>query len=153
MAVQINPTDITASELRRAGRRADGPAASRMLASALVLEGHSRLDAARQCGMDRQTLRDWGHRFNAEGAVGLSNRPQRGGPVPKLTGEQEAEVADWIETDPDLANDGVVRWRLVDLRERIARRFAVELHERSVGKPARRLGFSRGFRASAAFRC
>ena len=39
--------------------------------------------------------------------------------------------------------DGIVRWRLIDLRERIAREFAVELHERSVGKLVRRLGFRR----------
>jgi hypothetical protein len=37
-----------------------------MLALALVLEGASRTDAARLCGMDRQTLRDWVHRYNAE---------------------------------------------------------------------------------------
>ena len=39
--------------------------------------------------------------------------------------------------------DGIVRWRLIDLRERIAREFVVELHERSVGKLVRRLGFRR----------
>ena len=40
----------------------------RLLAMALVLEGTSRADAARQTGMDRQTLRDWVHRFNESGA-------------------------------------------------------------------------------------
>ncbi len=30
--------------------------------------------AARACGMERQTLRDWVHRFNVEGIAGLSNR-------------------------------------------------------------------------------
>jgi hypothetical protein len=29
------------------------------LALAMILEGHSRENAARQAGMDRQTLRDW----------------------------------------------------------------------------------------------
>src|SRR5947209_1273963 len=35
----------------------------RMLALALVMEGENRETAARQCGMDRQTLRDWVHRY------------------------------------------------------------------------------------------
>jgi transposase len=40
-----------------------------MLALALVMEGESRETAARQCGMDRQTLRDWVHRYNATGVT------------------------------------------------------------------------------------
>ena len=38
-----------------------------MLAIALVLEGVDRKTAAETCGMDRQSLRDWVHRYNAEG--------------------------------------------------------------------------------------
>jgi transposase len=41
-----------------------------MLALALVLEGKSRKEAAESCGMDRQTLRDWVIRYNAEGLPG-----------------------------------------------------------------------------------
>jgi hypothetical protein len=37
----------------------------------------------------------------------------------------------------------VVRWRRVDLQALIEARFAVRLHERSVGKVLRRLGFTR----------
>jgi transposase len=36
-----------------------------MLAIALVLEGCSRVEAAQTCAMDRQTLRDWVHRWCA----------------------------------------------------------------------------------------
>jgi hypothetical protein len=62
MTVSITREDVTAAELRReAGRTSDAGAARRMLAIGLVLEGCSRADAARQCGMDRQTLRDWVH--------------------------------------------------------------------------------------------
>ena len=50
----------------------------------MVLEEHSRLDAARQAGMDRQTLRDWVHRYNEAGAEGLVSRPMSG-VAPKLT--------------------------------------------------------------------
>jgi transposase len=44
----------------------------RLLAVAAVYDGMSRTDAARIGGMDRQTLRDWAHRFNDEGPDGLS---------------------------------------------------------------------------------
>jgi len=40
---------------------------SRILAVALVLEGRPRTEAAALNGMDRQTLRDWVHRYNADG--------------------------------------------------------------------------------------
>ena len=48
-----------------------------------------------------------------------------------------------VEQGPDPDRDGVVRWRRVDLRALIEARFAVRLHERSVGKVLRRLGFAR----------
>ena len=117
-----------------------------MLALALVLEGSSREEAARAAGMDRQTLRDWVHRYNAEGLAGLRDRP-RSGRKPRLTAEQEAELATAVERGPDPDRDGVVRWRRVDLQALIEARFAVRLHERSVGKVLRRLGFSRACRS------
>ena len=144
MTVQITRNDLTASELRRAATKgADASAARRMLAIALILDGHSRQDAAQQCGMDRQTLRDWVHRYNAEGLAGLSDRPHAGGPKPALSNEQLAQVAEWVRTGPDREKDGVIRWRRIDLRDKIAVAFAVRLHERSVGKQLRRLGFRR----------
>jgi transposase len=92
--------------------------------------------------MDRQTLRDWVHRYNAEGLPGLHDR-RRPGPRPRLSPEQEAELVTAVEQGPDPDRDGVVRWRRVDLKALIETRFAVRLHERSVGKVLRRLGFAR----------
>src|SRR3954469_21347465 len=64
MTVAITRKELGAVELRREARRCrDGAASRRMLA--LVLEGASREEAARAAGMDRQTLRDWVHRYNA----------------------------------------------------------------------------------------
>ena len=40
------------------------------------MEGHSRQDAAKAQNMDRQTLRDWVHRYNELG--GLNDRPKSG---------------------------------------------------------------------------
>ena len=143
MAVLITRLELDASGLRRAasGSR-DADAARRMLALALVLEGRSRTEAAMSCGMDRQTLRDWVHRYNAEGLAGLSDRYYAGPPC-RLTAEQQAEVAQWVRQGPDVAEHGVVRWRRVDLARVIEARFGVRLAERSVGDLLRRLGFRR----------
>jgi transposase len=92
--------------------------------------------------MDRQTLRDWVHRYNAEGLAGLSDRWSPG-PPPRLTTEQQAQVAEWVRQGPDLAEHGVVRWRRIDLARQIKRQFGVVLAERSVGSLLRRLGFRR----------
>jgi transposase len=143
MTVLITRMERTAADLRRdAVQSPDVAVARRLLALALILDGHTREDAARSAGMDRQTLRDWVHRYNADGLAGLSDR-HGGGTKPRLSVEQEAEVARWIRTGPDMAVDGVVRWRCVDIQARIEDRFDVALHERSVGKLLHRLRFSR----------
>lgn len=143
IAVVIARRDVSVGDLRReAGRTRDAKAARRMLAIACVMEGRSREAAAECCGMDRQTLRDWVHRFNADGLAGLSDLPRCNGPKPRLLPEQEAVVAEWVEQGPDLAHDGVVRWRCVDLRDRIGREWGVSLHERTVGKPDEALASS-----------
>ena len=143
MAVAVTRRDLSAADLRReAAQSRDAGAARRMLAIALVLEGASREDAAESCGMDRQTLRDWVHRYNAEGIAGLVNR-RAPGPASRLSSEQEAMVARWVEDGPELERDGVVRWRCRDLQERIRGEFRVSLHERTVGKLLTRLRFRR----------
>ena len=142
MTVSITRTEHTATRLRRhAACSVNVSVARRMLALALVLDGHKRADAARSAGMDRQTLRDWVHRYNASGLAGLGDR-HGGGALSRLSPEQEAEVAGWIRTEPDVELDGVVRWRCVDIQARIAREWGVALHERSIGKLLHRLRFA-----------
>lgn len=141
--IAVTRFDLTATELRRAsGKTKDARAARRMLAIALVLEGVDRATAAKSSGMDRQTLRDWVHRYNAEGLGGLENRKVPHRPR-RLVPEQLAELAGWVEAGPDPTRDGVVRWRRRDLQARIAAEFGVEFHERSVGKQLAALGFRR----------
>jgi cytochrome P450 len=80
--------------------------------------------------MDRQTLRDWVHRYNAEGLPGLRDRP-RPGRKPRLTAEQEAELANMVFgialpghiTTSALLGNGLLRllreraqWRLLSER-------------------------------------
>ncbi len=91
--------------------------------------------------MDRQTLRDWFHRFNASGAEGLIDN-WTAGPKPRLSEQQLAQFAQIVEAGPDREKDGVVRWRRIDLKRVIAERFGVDFHQRYVGKLLNKLGFS-----------
>jgi transposase len=143
MTVQFTRRDHDADALREhASRVSEAGVVRRLLALALVLEGHSRAQAAKTCGMDRQTLRDWVHRCNEQGIGGLSDRPHGGGAAPKLTAEEKTPLAAWVSQGPDIAEDGVVRWRLRDLRDRILARFFVPMDERSVGRILKTLTFS-----------
>ena len=96
----------------------------------MVLEGHARAEAAaRHAGRDRQTLRDWVHRYHAQGLAGRHDRSHPG-PKPRLTPEQMAELEALVEQGPDPERAGIVRWRRVDLQALIKARFDVPLHER-----------------------
>lgn len=144
LAVEITRFEHDAAAFRRAaGRTRDVAASRRMLALALVLEGASRTDAATAAGMDRQTLRDWVHRYNEAGLAGLFDRQGAVGPKPFLSPAQEAVVAEWVRQGPSLAEHGVVRWRRADLARAIEARFGVVFAERSIGDVLRRLGFRR----------
>lgn len=130
----------TPSQLRRlAVSSKDANQSRRLLSIAAVLDGISRADAARIGGMDRQTLRDWVHRFNAYGPAGLNDNRRRGNPR-RLSAAQQAELAEIVETGPDRAVDGVVRWRRVDPQHFIEERFGVVYHERTIGKLLKALG-------------
>ncbi len=135
-------TDYSAHELRRlAAATKNANQSRRLLSLAAVLDGMNRTEAARIGGMDRQTLRDWVHRFNEQGPDGLKDTRSKGNP-PRLSLEQQAELAQLVETGPDRAAHGVVRWRRVDLQRLIAERYGVSYHERTVGKLLHQLGFS-----------
>jgi transposase len=135
-------TDFSATALRRLARKGkDANQSRRLLSLAAVLDGKSRAEAATIGGMDRQTLRDWVHRFNAGGAGGLKDN-WTGGVSPRLSADQKAELARIVEAGPDREKDGVVRWRRVDLQRVIAERFGVDYCERYVGTLLKTLGFS-----------
>jgi transposase len=142
-AVSITRTDYTSAELRTlASKCEDGAQVRRLLAVALVLEGHPRGEAAALHGMDRQILRDWVLRYNVDGVAGLKSRQPPGRP-PALTAQQKVELRDLVVKGPDPAVEGVVRWRCVDLRAVIARRFEVDVHVHTVSKWLNRLGLTR----------
>ncbi len=141
--VAVTREESSAAELRQgAAGCGDSRVACRMLAIAHVLDGRSRTEAAQLCGMDRQTLRDWVHRYNADGVEGLSNRTSPGRPA-ALDPEQMARLKVLVLAGPDRAKHGVVRWRCSDLQDVIEAEFKVELHERTVGKLLRKLRLTR----------
>jgi transposase len=143
IALTVTRVDHTASELRAfAAKSGDGAQVRRLLAIALVLEGYSRTEAAALSGMDRQTLRDWVHRYNDEGIDGLKSRSAPGR-APALTDEQMAELRALVIHGPDPVAHKVVRWRCVDLRAEVARRFSVDVHESTIGKWLHQLGLTR----------
>lgn len=134
MTIAVTRLDLSVAELRRQARLSDdADRARRILAIALVLEGASREVAARAAGAQRQTLRDWVIRYNAEGLDGLKDRPKPGR-TPRLSEEQLEALDRLVEEGPDFAIDKVVRWRCADLKVVAQRRFGVSLSERSMGR-------------------
>ena len=118
-------SDFTASDLRQLSRSCnDAKQVRRLLALAAIYDGHSRGQAAKIGGMTRQTLRDWVHRFNAEGFEGLVNHKACGF-KPKLSEAQRQILFDIVKEGADLERDGVVRYRLADIVNIVKDRFGV----------------------------
>jgi len=142
-AVEITRTDYTADELRHhASKSVDRAQVRRLLALASILEGRCRGEAAAYSGMDRQTLGDWVHRYNASGIEGLKSR-RSPGRAPALNAAQKAELRALVVAGPDPAEHKVVRWRCVDLQAEVLRRFSVEVHENTIGRWLHELGLTR----------
>ena len=143
VAVEVTRSDYTAVDLRyHASKSLDGAQVRRLLALALVLEGRCRSEAAAHSGMDRQTLRDWIHRYNALGIEGLKSR-RSPGRAPALSAAQKAELRALVVAGPKPTEHKVVRWRCVDLQGEVARRFCVEVHENTIGRWLHELGLTR----------
>jgi transposase len=141
--IEITRLEHSTAKLRElAGKCRDGAVVRRVLAIALLLEGHSREFAAEMNGMTRQTLRDWVHRYNAEGVAGLSSRVG-GGRRPALTYAQMAELRELVINGPDPQRHQVARWRCIDLCREITLRWSVEVCEQTVGKWLRELRLTR----------
>lgn len=142
-AVKIVRFDRSTVELRQMAKQEKNPlVVRRILAIALVLDGMDRETAARACGMERQTLRDWVHRYNAEGLAGLRERRHNNRSSP-LTPAVSQAFEELVEQGPDPAIHGVVRWRRIDLKQELKARFGISVHERTVGSYLAKLGYGR----------
>lgn len=130
--------DFTPDQLRDiADGMPDRSHARRLRAIAAIIAGKTRAEAASIGGMERQTLRDWVHRFNAEGPAGLKNLRPPGRP-PKLTAAQQSELAAIVAKRPEAHG----RWRLADLVRIIRDRFGIDHDEVSVGRIMKKLGYA-----------
>ena len=135
--------DFDAGQLRGLAQRSrDGAQNRRLLALAVIYDGHRRSDAARFAGVGLQIVRDWVLRFNAAGPEGLKDR-KASGPPRKLSEEQRAALAAMVESGLDPAVHGVVRWRHCDLAAWLKERFGVSLAETTVGRELRRMGYAK----------
>jgi transposase len=95
--------DYGGDELRRLACKVhNGAQARRLMALAAIADGQSRAAAAAVGLMDRQTLRDWVHRFNTHGPEGLVDRKSPGRSS-KLTLAQKQELRKWVEEGPETA--------------------------------------------------
>ena len=133
--------DYGSGGLRAAAKRSkDGPQARRLLALAAIYDGATRTEAAKIGGVGLQVVRDWVVKFNAQGPDGLIDRKAPGQP-PRLNGAHRAALAAIIESGPIPAIHGVVRWRIVDLRQWIFEEFRVVVSEQTLSRVLRKMGY------------
>jgi transposase len=141
--IEITRLEFSASDLRMvAAKTGEGGWVRRLLAIALLPDGHSREAAAEANGMTRQTLRDWVHRFNADGVSGLRSRTSPGRP-PALNETRWEELKTIVLEGPDPERHRVARWRRIDLCEEVAARWSVTVCEQTMGKWLLQLGMTR----------
>jgi putative transposase len=120
--------------LRTAAKRSkDGPQARRLLALAAIYEGATRGEAAKIGGVTLQIVRDWVLKFNARGPDGLIDR-KAPGQAPRLKAEHRAALAAILESGPIPAAHGVVRWRIVDLRQWIFAEFRIAVSQQTLSR-------------------
>ncbi len=112
----------------------------RLLSLAEIYDGGSRGDAARIGGVALQTVRDWVLRFNTGGPQGLID-PKPPGKALKLNEAQRQALVQVVESGPVPALHGVVRWRLVDLVQRVWEEFRIRIGVQTLSRELRALGY------------
>ncbi len=134
-------SDYTAADLRRLARRCgEADQVRRLLAMAVILDGGSRMEAAKVAGVTLQIVRDWVLRFNEGGSEGLATR-KAPGRASILNDEQRARLAEQVEAGPIPAAHGVVRWRLADLAQWIWDEFNLSVTRHTLGRELRAMGY------------
>ena len=111
--------DYDAALLRRLARESKDPdQVRRLMTLAMIYDGASRTRAAEAGRVTLQVVRDWVPRFNAREPAGLVDRKPRGHPS-RLNEEHRAALVEMVENGPIPAVHGVVRWRIIDLCQRL----------------------------------
>ena len=126
-------SDYDAGRVRAAARESkNANQVRRLLALAAIYDGASRAEAAEIGGVTRQIIRDWVLKFNANGPDGLIDRTAPGQPS-RLNETHRMALAAAIESGPIPAVHGVVRWRIVDLRQWLWDEFRVSVSKPTLG--------------------
>lgn len=134
-------SDYPAADLRRVARRCgEADQVRRLLAMAVILDGGSRMEAAKVAGVTLQIVRDWVLRFNEGGPEGLATR-KAPGRASILNDEQRARLVEQVEAGPIPAAHGVVRWRLADLAQWIWDEFNLSVTRHTLGRELRAMGY------------
>ncbi len=133
--------DFNGPELRVLAKGSRDPVQlRRLLALAEIYDGGARSAAARIGGVGLQSIRDWVLRFNAGGPEALIDA-KTAGRKPKLGAAELQALVRVVEAGPLLAIHGVVRWRLVDLRQWVWEEFGIETSVQSLSEQLRALGY------------
>ena len=133
--------DFDGPELRALAKGSRDPVhVRRLLALAEIYDGGARSAGARIGGVGLQSIRDWVLRFNAGGPKALIDA-RTAGRKPKLGAAELQALVRVVEEGPQPAIHGVVRWRLVDLRQWVWEEFGIETSVQSLSEQLRALGY------------
>jgi transposase len=134
-------SDFDAERLRALAKTSRDPSQTRrLLALSAIYAGGTRSDAAQIGGVGLQTVRDWVLAFNATGPDGLIDAKAPGA-RPRLSAAHREALRAMIEQGPTPAIHGVVRWRLVDLRQILGEDHGVSVSEQTLSRELRILGY------------
>jgi transposase len=133
--------DYDAALLRRLARESQDPdQVRRLMTLAMIYDGASRTQAAKAGGVTLQVVRDWVLRFNARGPAGLIDRKPPGHPS-RLNDEHRAALVEMVENGPIPAVHGVVRWRIIDLCQRLWEEYEVTVSKQTLSRELRAMGY------------
>jgi transposase len=134
-------SDYDAGLVRLTARESkDANQVRRLLALAAIYDGATRAGAAEIGGVTRQIVRDWLLRFNTHGPAGLLDRKAPGQPS-RLDDKHRAALATVIDSGPNPAVHGVVRWRILDLCQWLWDEFRVSISKQTLGRELRAMGY------------
>ncbi len=91
-----------------------------------------------------QIVCDWLVKFNAHGPDGLIDKKALGQPS-RLSDAHRAALVRVIDEGPTPAIHGVVRWRLIDLRQWIFEEFRITVSLQTLSRELRAMGYRRLF--------
>jgi transposase len=134
-------TDFDAASVRLSARQSkEAGQVRRLLALAAIYDGANRTAAAEIGGVTLQIVRDWVVKFNAGGPEGLIDHKAPGQPS-LLNDTHRVALAAIIESGPIPAVHGVVRWRIIDLRQWVWDEFRISVSKQTLSRELRAMGY------------